>query len=152
MRRFCGSIPYMAAFWAALFALPSFYWAFGGSVGIGTIAAEPDQIPLLNEPIIVFATGIAKVLGGGLAVAVALNWCGTVVTRWFRVLAVIGGGFMLLYGGALAIQHGLMVAEAVDTPDLLGARAARWHLGLWDQVWMLGGVLFLITGMRRPPE
>ncbi len=128
-----------------IFALPSFYWALGGAVGKGTIAANPDEIPLMNEPMIVFVTGVAKVLGGLLALAIVQDW----VRRRLRLLAAVGGTFMLLYGGALLIQHGLMVAGIVDTPDLLGSRAARWHLGLWDPVWILGGFLFAGAARTR---
>lgn len=141
------SVAYGAAIWAVIFALPSFYWALGGAVGKGTIAANPDEIPLMNEPMIVFVTGVAKVLGGLLALAIVRDWGTDWVRRRLRLLAAVGGTFMLLYGGALMIQHALMVAGQIDTPDLLGSRATRWHLGLWDPVWILGGLL--VAGAAR---
>jgi hypothetical protein len=63
-----------------------------------------------------------------------------------RVLigAVWSTGLLLtLYGGANLVDHGRMVAGLRDTPQVLGEHAARWHLLLWDPVWLLGGVLFL---------
>jgi hypothetical protein len=56
---------------------------------------------------------------------------------------------MLLYGSALLVQHSLMVTGVIDTPKSLGERASRWHLGLWDPVWITGGILFLASG-RSP--
>ena len=137
---------YAAALWALLFALPSFYWAFGGERGKGTIAAHPDDIALINEPAVVFLTGVAKILGGFLMFAIAQGSGGRGLRRWLRLLALVAGGFMLLYGGALLVQHLLMVAGVVDTPDSLGQRASRWHLWLWDPVWVVGGILFLAAG------
>lgn len=139
---------YAGAVWALLFALPSFYWALGGDIGIGTIAAHPDDIDLINEPVVVFLTGVAKLLAGLLVLAIARAWGGPNLVRWLRILALVGGGFMLLYGGALLVQHFLMVVGAVDTPESLGERASRWHLALWDPVWIIGGVLFLAAGRQ----
>ncbi len=42
-----------------------------------------------------------------------------------------------------------MVAGAVDTPESLGERAGRWHLGFWDPVWIAGGVLLLARGQPQ---
>jgi hypothetical protein len=143
---------FAAAVWALLFALPSFYWARGGERGQRTIAAHPEDIALINEPAIVFLTGVAKILAGLLVFALARNWGTAKLRRWLRLLALTGGGFMLLYGAALLVQHALMVAGAVGTPDTLGEPASRWHLGLWDPVWIAGGILFLATGLGARRE
>jgi hypothetical protein len=132
---------YAACAWALLFALPSFYWAAGGEVGMETIARDPDAISLINDPVVVFATGVLKVLGGLLALALVQPW-GSTFRHPLRLIAWIGGGCCVLYGGALLIQHGLMVAGAIDTPDVLGAIAVRWHFWFWDPWWIVGGVLF----------
>jgi hypothetical protein len=47
--------------WAFVFAIPSFYWAAGGSIAEKTIAADVDQaLGTLSEPWIVATTGVAK--------------------------------------------------------------------------------------------
>lgn len=135
---------YAACTWALLFALPSFYWAAGGEVGMHTIARNPDEIPLINDPFVVFATGVLKVLGGLLALALVQLW-GSPFGRWPRLAARAAGVGFILYGGALLTQHGLMLTGAVDTPDALGTTAARWHFWLWDPWWLLGGILFALA-------
>ncbi|MBA2277703.1 MAG: DUF3995 domain-containing protein [Chloroflexia bacterium] len=132
---------YTACAWAFVFAVPSFYWAVGGTVGMQTIARDPDAIPLIDDPFVVFATGVLKVLGGLLALALVQPW-GRRFRRWPRRLAWAAGGFLTLYGAALLVQHGLMLTGAVATPDVLGATAARWHFWLWDPWWLVGGILF----------
>ncbi len=42
-----------------------------------------------------------------------------------------------------------MVTGLRDTPEVLGEQAARWHLLLWDPVWLLGGVLFLAAALHH---
>jgi hypothetical protein len=59
---------------------------------------------------------------------------------------------LLLYGVANTTQHALMVAGTVETPDALGETAVRWHLLLWDPIWLLGGLLFAATGWRSRRE
>ncbi len=130
--------------WALIFALPSFYWAAGGTVGMNTIARDPDAISLLNEPIVVFGTGLLKVLGGMLVLALVQPWERR-FGRWLRRATWAAGGVLVVYGAALQIQHGLMLTRLVDTPDALGITAARWHFWLWDPWWLLGGVLFLLA-------
>ena len=135
---------YAACGWALIFALPSFYWAVGGTVGMSTIARDPDAISLLNEPFVVFGTGLLKVLSGMLALALVQPWERR-FGHWLRRATWAAGGFLVVYGAALQIQHGLMLARLVDTPDALGTTAARWHFWLWDPWWLLGGVLFLLA-------
>jgi hypothetical protein len=61
---------------------------------------------------------------------------------------------LTLYGAANLVQHGLMEAGIVDTPDGLGSDAVTWHLALWDPWWLLGGILFLLAAREgtAPPE
>lgn len=141
-------ISYAACAWALLFAAMSFYWAAGGKIGIHTIAAQVEEIALANDPIVVFVTGVLKALLALLALALAQPW-GAVIPRRLLLIAGWGAGiFLLLYGGASLVDHGLMVTGVIDTPAVLGHRAARWHLFFWDPWWLLGGILFTLT-IRR---
>ncbi|HEU5432280.1 MAG TPA: DUF3995 domain-containing protein [Thermomicrobiales bacterium] len=132
-----------AASWAFGFAAVSFYWAAGGRIGVETIARQIERVPLANDPRIVAATGLAKVAAGGLPLALGWARPGSMGWRLLRVAAAIVGGGFALYGSANFVDHGLMVSGLRQTPDVLGATAARWHLLFWDPFWMLGGALSL---------
>ena len=135
-----------AAFaWALAFAAPSFYWALGGTVGLGTIAARAEEIPLAGDPAFVFGTGVLKVLAGLLALAAVRPWGRAVPRRAVLAAVWTAAAVLACYGLANLVDHGLMVAGPRRTPEVLGARAARWHLLLWDPIFVLGGVLFFQT-------
>jgi hypothetical protein len=141
-------VGYAACAWAIVFAAMSFYWAAGGTIGIHTIAAQIEEISLVNNADVVFATGVLKVLLALLALALIQPW-GRRFPRWLLLLAGWGAGIVLLvYSGANLVDHGLMVTGVIDTPDVLGRRAARWHLFFWDPWWMLGGILVTLTTWR----
>jgi Protein of unknown function (DUF3995) len=140
---------YGAGAWAFAFAAVSGYWALGGELGSETIAADIARIPLANDPVVVWATAGLKALAGLLALALVRPW-GRSLPRWVLVAATWSAGLLLtLYGGASLVDHGLMVAGLRPTPALLGEQAARWHLALWDPVWLLGGVLFLAAARQH---
>jgi hypothetical protein len=114
-----------------------------------TIAADIAQIPLANDPVVVWATAALKALAGLLALALVRPW-----GRWFsrRLLGAAAwatGLLLTLYGVANLVDHGRMVAGLRDTPAVLGEQAARWHLLLWDPVWLLGGILFLAAAKHH---
>jgi hypothetical protein len=140
-----------AAAWALLFAAMSFYWALGGTVGLGTLGVELERDARAREPdtiALVWVTGLLKVAGAGLALALVQPW-GRVLPRRLRVIAawIVGLG-LLTYALANFVQHALMKAGAVDTPAALGASAATWHLVFWDPFWLLGGLLFTAAAWR----
>src|SRR3712207_3367143 len=78
---------------------------------------------------------------------------GRVLPRWLLHPVAWGvSSLCMLYGGALFVQHGLMVAGVIPIPPGLGATAARWHLVLWDPWWLLGGVLLLAAAWSTRPH
>jgi hypothetical protein len=118
---------------------------------VGTIARDIDAIPLANNPWIVAATGVAKVAAGCLPLA--LTRAVNAPRRVVRIAVWIVGGAFALYGLANFVDHGAMAIGLRPTPEALGTSAARWHLLLWDPIWMLGGALFLAaakTDADRP--
>lgn len=99
-------------------------------------------------------TGALKVAGGLLALALLPPWRGRRPLAW---TLGVGGALMALYGLALLVQHGLMAAGVLSRGDL-EAGEVLWHLFLWDPVWLVGGVLFVLAARqaysgprRRPP-
>ena len=132
----------LAFLWSVLFALPNFAWAAGLETGEETIAADPEAaIGWGAEPWALALTGFAKV-----AIGVAALMAVSTDQRWLPRLLLIFGGGLLLYGLANLVQHALFVAGAVEVPESLGRTSARWHLAFWDPLWVLSGVLFLLTG------
>lgn len=140
-----------ACAWACIFAIPSFYWALGGTGGLSTISRSAVAAdPSFGFIVLLWVTGGLK-LGLG-AVALALRT--PPADRQRRMLlsvALIAGLGMALYGTALFVQHALMLAGWISTPEGLGSRALHWHLVLWDPWWFTGGVLFLLSahGARK---
>jgi hypothetical protein len=136
-----------------VFAAMSFYWAAGGMAGAETLGTKISELAHEREPGFVatlWITAVVKLLGGGFALALARPW------RHRRLLLVVAwavAGFLLLYGLANFVQHGLMQAGVVDVPAGLGGKGVRWHLALWDPFWTAGGVLLALAAAqfaRRP--
>src|SRR5688572_30660069 len=96
-----------------VFAAMSFYWALGGTAGASTI--DPDILERMDEPAfvaVVWLTGVAKVIGGLLALALA--W-GRMIPRRLLLLGGWAAGVgMALYGGLGFILDGLRVAGVIE--------------------------------------
>jgi Protein of unknown function (DUF3995) len=136
---------YAAAAWALLFAAMSFFWALGGTLGLDTLGNEIEREARAREPdaiALVWVTGLLKVVGAGLALALVMPWGRRLPRRLLLPAAWAVGLLLIAYALANFVQHGLMKAGAIDTPEALGSSAATWHLVFWDPFWLLGGVLF----------
>jgi hypothetical protein len=136
---------YAAAAWALVFAAMSFFWALGGTLGLDTLGNEIEREARAREPdtiALVWVTGLLKVVGAVLALALVQPWGRRLPRRLLPVAAWAVGLGLLVYALANFVQHGLMKAGAIDTPEALGSSAATWHLVFWDPFWLLGGVLF----------
>ena len=140
-----------AAAWAILFAAMSIYWALGGTVGLDTLGVELERDARARDPdtiAVVWVTALLKLAAAALALALVQPW-GRVLPRRLWVIAtwIVGLG-ILAYALANFVQHGLMKAGVVDTPEALGSSAATWHLAFWDPFWLLGGLLFTAAAHR----
>jgi hypothetical protein len=134
--------------WAALFALPNVAWALGATALRHTIARDPDEaLGWGAEPWALAFAAAAKLCVGVFAIVAASSH-----RRLPAYLLLLIGVALLLYGAASALQHALMLTGAVETPEAIGRTAVRWHLLLWDPVWMLGGVLVALTGWKSRRE
>lgn len=140
-------LAYAAAAWAFVFALMSFYWAAGGTLGVNTLGEGMLALALARDPellTLTWITGVLKVIAGLVALALVQKW-GSAIPHRLLLLGAWGAGLLfILYAAANFVQHGLMAAGANDIPALLGSMAAvRWHLFFWDPFWLLGGLLFV---------
>ncbi len=146
---------YAAAGWAFAFAAVSFYWAAGGTLGLGTLAKTIRDLAVARDQgfiTVIWITGVLKVVAGLMALALVRPWA-TVFPRWMLLVAGWGTGALLtLYGGVDIIGAGLGVAGITDPVDPTGT---RWYLVLWGPVWLVGGLLMLraashYTRLSRP--
>jgi len=138
---------YAACAWALAFAVPTFYWAAGGAVGTETIAADVDELGL-SDPWVLAGTGVVKVLGGVVALALVRSWGGAIPRRLLLGAAWSAAALLIVYAIANFVDHGLMEAGVRNIPEALGSDAVRWHLLLWDPWWLLGGVLFAVAAWQ----
>ena len=136
---------YAAATWSALFAGYSFYYAAGGTAGLGL---QPlgiqEEAGTHAFTVVLWVTGAMKVMAAGLAVALARPARHRLLRRVALMFGWGVGVLCVLYGGAQLVQAALWEAGAHDVPANIGARAARWKF-LFDSVWLLGGALFILA-------
>ena len=150
-RRWPGWAAYAAGGWAFLFAAPSFYWAAGGTAGTGTLG--PGIAAMASDPwfvAVVWATGVAKVLGGFLALALVRPW-GRRIPRWALLAgAWVWGALLVLHGADFVAQGALALGGFVDVPASVPPAAIRWSTFLWGPWFLLGGLLFCVAAWRAP--
>ncbi|MFC8719500.1 DUF3995 domain-containing protein [Kitasatospora sp. NPDC057198] len=132
-----------------MFAVPSFYWALGGLVGASS-TVSPTLVQLARERhpgflAVLWVTGVLKVVGGalGLALASRRGW-GRNANRLLQ-LAGWGAGVLLVWHGMLFVGQGLLVQAHVIgiAPELVPV--SRWYTYLWGPWFVAGGVAFLLA-------
>lgn len=137
---------YAAGAWALLFALLSFYWALGGEFGVNTLGSVIQS--LAHDPgfiVVVWLTGVAKVIGGMFALTLVRPWALWLPSIWKLALAWIGGIGLALYSGVQLILEGLVLGGVIRSSGAVDWTGLRWHFWLWDPWWLLGGVFFLLA-------
>lgn len=146
-----------AFFWALLFGLVSFSWAAGGALGANTLSRSIQALAERRDPAFVatvWITGVAKVLGGLLPLALAFGWWSVVPRRLLEILCWVGGVLLVLYGLGDVIRAVLVITGAIDVPQPEDRDIARWYLWLWGPVWIIGGICYLATAWmyRKSPR
>jgi hypothetical protein len=142
-----GWIAYAACAWAFGHASLSLYWAAGGTAGLGTLSEGIQEMALARDPslvALVWLVAVLKILAGLLALALARPWGRRLPQRPLRVLAWLGGAGMTLYGVAWIVQGALVSLGVVGSAASVEP-AFWWYLFLWAPVWLLGGLLFVLT-------
>lgn len=92
-----------------------------------------------------WGTGIAKVLGGLVPMALAFGWWNGIPRRLLAVLCWAGGALLMLYGPGDMVRATLVIGGAIEVESPVDRDIARWYLLPWGPVWVAGGVGFLAT-------
>ncbi|MER7072082.1 DUF3995 domain-containing protein [Terrabacter sp. NPDC000476] len=139
-----------AAVVALAHALPSLYWAFGGTLGTDSLGswapAWRADSPVLVGAVLV-GVFVAKALGGVVPVLATRGRLPR--PRVWRALSWAGAAVLVLYGAANVVVGGLALLGVVEGPTDPAARAAlAGHVLLWDPLFLVWGLL-LAAGLAR---
>jgi hypothetical protein len=106
---------YAACALALLSAVPSFYWALGGTAGLDTVGGTLEELGRAHDPrgvALGAGAGLLKVAGGLLALALARPWGRAVPRRLLLGAAWAASTVLTAYGGLL-----VTVGAGVDGGD-----------------------------------
>jgi uncharacterized membrane protein len=127
-------------------ATVSAYWTAGGTALLDTVGGAVEQ--LARE-----RSAGALVLGGAVVVAklvAALLALAQLARpgRGVRVLALLTGGLLVLWGGANVLLGGAVLSGVLDLGPVADERALRWHVLVWDAWFLVWGVALLVAVRR----
>jgi Protein of unknown function (DUF3995) len=129
---------------ALLSALPSFYWAAGGTIGLATVGGAIEELARARDPAGValgVGAGVVKVAGAVLALALVRPWGGRVPRRLLGGVAWAASVVLTLYGGLLVGVGALVLAGVIGPAGPVDRTALRWHVFLWDLWFLVWGLL-----------
>lgn len=131
---------YLAAGWAAAFALLHFFWALGGEAGLDVSSGEQlaSERPAWFVAGGLWGVGFLCLIGS--AVAVGLQRRGVRGRRW-RMLRLLGRAICLLLLVRGILVEVLLIA-GVSAVGEVSAAQKFWTLAVWNPWFILGGVLF----------
>jgi hypothetical protein len=148
---------YATAGCALAFAAVSFYWGRGGSYGLDLVGQEAVQLTERPSPAVVTllcVTGLVKVAGGVLALALVQTWGRRLIPR--RLLLATGwvsSAVLVLYGGGQLVVQLMALTGVLTVPADMDWRGFYGHLCLWDPWFLAWGVLLALAthaATRRP--
>jgi Protein of unknown function (DUF3995) len=144
--RLSPPVAYAAWWWAVAFAALSGFWAAGGRTGLHPLEeldATRAEVAVVN-----LGTAALKLTAGLAALATVQDW-GRRLPRWLP-LAAVWAAAVLMLGHALVNYLGtiLIAVGVIPVDGPLMTRYRLLDLLLWEPVWLLGGILFALTGWR----
>ena len=135
---------YAACALALLSAVPSFYWALGGTAALDTVGGTLEELGRARDPrgvALGVGAGLLKVAGGLLALALARPW-GRALPRWLLLGAAWTASTVLTgYGGLLVAVGALVLTGVINPSGPVDRTALRWHVMLWDSWFLVWGLL-----------
>ena len=150
MKLYVGSVRKFAipaTVWAFLFAATNLYWGLGGTFGVETLGQGIAEMANARDSELLLINWIS--VGGKIALGLlALASLRPLTKRTSTILHIsiwIAGILLTFYGLGNFIQHALMLTGTIPVARLLGSLdAVRWHMFIWDPLWLIGGILFLL--------
>ncbi len=140
---------------AFAFAAVSIYWGLGGTAGVDTLGGRIEELAVARDPVIVtlvWVTGLLKVAGGVLALALVRPWGNRLPRRWL-VRGAWAGAVLLTVYGLVQVTSVALVALGVLTPsEPVEPLVLWWRLLLWEPWFLVWGVLLGLSawvGGRR---
>ncbi|WP_231189616.1 DUF3995 domain-containing protein [Haladaptatus sp. DYF46] len=136
---------YTASVWMFVFAAMSFYWALGGTTGLNTVSLGQEVTGESWFIAALWLTGILKVGGGLLALALVQTW-GQQIPRRLLLIAAWGvGAVLVIHGGDFVIQGALTEAGLISLSSPTAWTPDHWQTFVWGPWWLLGGLFFCLS-------
>ena len=135
---------YAACALALLYAVPSFYWALGGTAGLDTVGGAIEELGRSRDPAGValgIGAGVLKVAGALLALALVRPWGRVIPRRLLGGAAWTASVVLTAYGGLLVVVGALVLTGFINPAGPVDRTALRWHVLLWDLWFLVWGLL-----------
>jgi Protein of unknown function (DUF3995) len=139
---------------ALLSAVPSFYWALGGTAGLDTVGGVIEELARTRDPAGValgIGAGVLKV-AGGLALALVRPWGRAIPRRLLLGAAWAASMVLAAYGGLLVVVRALVLTGVISPSGPVDRTALRWHVMLWDLWFLVWGLLLGVAAWHSGRE
>ena len=146
---------YAACALALLYAVPSFYWALGGTAGLDTVGGAIKELGRSRDPAGVglgIGAGVLKVAGALLALALVRPWGRPIPRRLLLGAAWAASAVLTVYGGLLVAVGALVLTGLVSPAGPVDLTALRWHVLLWDLWFLVWGLLLGVAAWHYGRE
>ena len=146
---------YAACALAWLSAVPSFYWALGGTAGLDTVGGAIEQLGRTRDPAGIalgLGAGVLKVAGGLLALALVRPWGRAIPRRLLGGAAWAASVVLTCYGGLLVAAGALVLGRLISPSGPIDRTALRWHVFLWDLWFLVWGLLLGVAAWQYGRE
>jgi len=140
----------MGIVWTIVFAGMSFYWAMGGQHGVRSLGGAIYEMSLNPSPsfiVIVWLTGLIKVMGLILFLMLFIVWKKPAIIRTLYYIIKTVGALLFLYGFLNFITITLSALQLLDFH--LDSYATFWRLTFWEPFWMIGGIFYYFSIKKR---
>jgi hypothetical protein len=133
-------------------AAVSAYWTAGGTALLDTVGGAVESLARERSAAAVLlgiAVVVAKLVVAALAPLLLRR-----PPRVVRVLAVLAGAALTLWGAANVVLGGAVLTGLLDVGAVADEHALRWHVLCWDAWFLLWGLALLATaaGVRRSAQ